>query len=60
VAELRNGGWVPDYVSIRRQSDLVVPTSQDRAVGAPVVVLAAARMGSTRLIDNMEGGTAAL
>ncbi|NUZ07573.1 pantoate--beta-alanine ligase [Piscinibacter koreensis] len=60
VAELRSGGWVSDYVSIRRQSDLVVPTSQDRAVGAPVVVLAAARMGSTRLIDNVEGGTAAL
>jgi len=60
VAELRDDGWVPDYVSIRRQSDLVVPTSQDRAVGVPVVVLAAARMRSTRLIDNMEGGTVAL
>ena len=59
VVELRDGGWLPDYVSIRRQADLGVPTSQDRAVGAPVVVLAAARMGSTRLIDNMEGSTAA-
>lgn len=60
LAELRDGGWVPDYVSIRRQSDLLVPTPQDRAVGVPVVVLAAARLGSTRLIDNMEGCVAAL
>ena len=54
MAELRDGGWVPDYVSIRRQADLAVPTLQDRADGVPVVVLAAARIGSTRLIDNIE------
>jgi pantoate--beta-alanine ligase len=56
LAELRDGGWAPDYVSLRRQSDLGVPTAQDVADGVPVVVLAAARIGSTRLIDNIEVG----
>lgn len=46
---LRAAGWVPDYVAVRRQSDLQVPQAQDAKV-----VLAAARLGSTRLIDNME------
>ncbi|MDP9043602.1 MAG: pantoate--beta-alanine ligase [Pseudomonadota bacterium] len=46
---LRARGWQPDYVAIRRQSDLAAPTP-----GAPLVVLAAARLGSTRLIDNLE------
>lgn len=54
MAALRDGGWLPDYVCIRRQADLAVPTLQDRADGVPVVVLAAARIGSTRLIDNIE------
>jgi pantoate--beta-alanine ligase len=42
--------WQPDYVVIRRQSDLLPPASGDRAL----VLLAAARIGTTRLIDNME------
>lgn len=59
MAALRDGGWLPDYVCIRRQADLAVPTLQDRADGVPVVVLAAARIGSTRLIDNIEVSVAA-
>ena len=47
---LRSSGWQPDYVAIRRQSDLLLPTSNDHAL----VVLAAARIGATRLIDNLE------
>ena len=43
------GGWQPDYVTIRRQSDLLAPS-----VHEPLVALAAARLGSTRLIDNLE------
>jgi pantoate--beta-alanine ligase len=50
VAELRNYKWVPDYVAIRRQSDLQPPTPGDR----DLVVLAAAKLGGTRLIDNVE------
>jgi pantoate--beta-alanine ligase len=46
---LRAAGWMPDYVAVRRQSDLQTPRSEDAKV-----VLAAARLGSTRLIDNME------
>jgi pantoate--beta-alanine ligase len=46
---LRSRGWLPDYVAIRERDDLT--PSQGRA---PLVVLAAARLGSTRLIDNLE------
>lgn len=39
-----------DYVAIRRAEDL---SPFDRAVDAPARILAAARVGRTRLIDNM-------
>jgi pantoate--beta-alanine ligase len=42
-------GWQPDYVALRRQSDLQMPQPGDA-----LVVLAAARLGTTRLIDNLE------
>ena len=45
-------GWQPDYLSVRRRSDLSLPRLE--AAGAPVVVLGAARLGATRLIDNLE------
>lgn len=47
---LKARGWLPDYVTIRRQRDLQPAGSDDRAL----VVLAAARIGTTRLIDNLE------
>lgn len=43
-------GWRPDYISVRRQSDLQPPAPGDREL----VVLAAAVLGRTRLIDNVE------
>ena len=43
-------GWLPDYVTVRRQHDLLPPATGDDAL----VVLAAARIGTTRLIDNLE------
>lgn len=46
---LRGAGWMPDYVAVRRQADLQAPQAGDA-----MVVLAAARLGTTRLIDNME------
>ncbi len=46
---LRAAGWLPDYVAVRRQADLQLPHAGDA-----LVVLAAARLGTTRLIDNME------
>ena len=51
---LAQRGWKPDYISIRKQYDLQPPTAGDLAQGAPLVVLAAAKLGSTRLIDNLE------
>ncbi|HEX4928547.1 MAG TPA: pantoate--beta-alanine ligase [Burkholderiales bacterium] len=48
--ELAAAGWRPDYVEVRRREDLAHPQSADRAL----VVLAAARLGNTRLIDNLE------
>ena len=68
VAEVRNGaknypeleaktmntlsmnGWAPDYVALRKKLDLQCASAHDSGL----VVLAAARLGSTRLIDNLE------
>ena len=50
MAVLANAGWKPDYVEVRRRSDLALPQTRDREL----VVLAAARLGATRLIDNVE------
>jgi pantoate--beta-alanine ligase len=52
--ELVANGWQPDYVSIRRQRDLKQPDATELAAGEPLVVLSAAKLGSTRLIDNLE------
>ena len=46
---LQDAGWKTDYVAIRRQADLQVPRTGDA-----LVILAAARLGTTRLIDNLE------
>jgi pantoate--beta-alanine ligase len=50
LAELRTHRWQPDYVAVRRQTDLQPPAPEDREL----VILAAARLGATRLIDNLE------
>jgi pantoate--beta-alanine ligase len=54
AAALTARGWVPDYIAIRRRSDLLPPTPDDLAVRLPLVALGAARLGKTRLIDNLE------
>lgn len=46
--------WDVDYFSVRRQRDLLAPTSEDLQVREPLVILTAARLGATRLIDNLE------
>jgi len=48
---LRSQGWQPDYLTVRRQSDLS-PITQ--VTTEPLVVLGAAKLGHTRLIDNLE------
>jgi len=54
MAHLAARGWKPDYVSIRKRIDLNAPAGADLESGAPLVVLAAAKLGNTRLIDNLE------
>ena len=51
---LQSRGWQVDYIAIRRQRDLNKPTPEDLATAEPLVVLAAAKLGATRLIDNLE------
>jgi pantoate--beta-alanine ligase len=46
---LAASGWRPDYVAVRRRRDLGEPRMRE-----PLVALAAARLGNTRLIDNVE------
>ena len=49
---LRARGWAPDYLTVRRRADLQPATADDAA--GTLVALGAARLGSTRLIDNLE------
>lgn len=47
--EMNNNGFETDYIAIRRQQDLQHPQSSDNQL----VILAAAKLGNTRLIDNL-------
>ena len=50
-------GWHPDYLAVRRRSDLQTPASGELSgatAGDTLVVLGAAKIGATRLIDNLE------
>jgi pantoate--beta-alanine ligase len=51
--QLRAQGWAPDYLTVRQRSDLQIP-SADALQQVPLVALGAAKLGSTRLIDNLE------
>jgi pantoate--beta-alanine ligase len=54
MASLASRGWKPDYVSIRKRGDLQPPSADELARGELLVVLTAAKIGATRLIDNLE------
>lgn len=43
-------GWIVDYISIRSAKSLLPPNTNDHAL----IVLGAAKLGTTRLIDNLE------
>ena len=49
---LARRGWKPDYLTVRRRADLMPPTGP--LASKPLVVLGAAKLGNTRLIDNLE------
>ncbi|KGI77905.1 pantoate--beta-alanine ligase [Oleiagrimonas soli] len=50
AAQLRELGFEPDYAAVRRSADLALPEHGERE---HLVALIAARLGSTRLIDNL-------
>jgi len=52
--ELAANGWKVDYIAVRRRRDLNAPDTGEVAAGEPLVALAAAKLGATRLIDNLE------
>ncbi|QTD44721.1 pantoate--beta-alanine ligase [Ottowia testudinis] len=52
MQQLAARGWQPDYLTVRRRADLLPPQRGD-GQGA-LVALGAARLGGTRLIDNLE------
>ncbi|TXT37210.1 MAG: pantoate--beta-alanine ligase [Comamonadaceae bacterium] len=57
MAGLTARGWQPDYLVVRRRHDLQAPEAAeltDLLSHQGLVVLGAARLGSTRLIDNLE------
>jgi pantoate--beta-alanine ligase len=49
MESLARRGWKPDYMVVRRRADLLAPMGDE-----PLVVLGAAKLGNTRLIDNVE------
>jgi pantoate--beta-alanine ligase len=52
IESLSARGWKPDYVAVRKRSNLLAPSADE--LDQPLVVLAAAKLGVTRLIDNLE------
>jgi pantoate--beta-alanine ligase len=50
MQELTHAGWQPDYVEVRSREDLAPAKPGEKKL----VVLGAARLGATRLIDNLE------
>ena len=50
VANMQQQGWQVDYIEVRHADTLAVAHAGDKQV----VIVAAARLGKTRLIDNIE------
>lgn len=46
---MRNAGWAPDYMTVRNSANLLAPRNGD----TDLVILGAAKLGNTRLIDNL-------
>ena len=54
LTQMQTRGWKPDYMAIRQQCDLAKPTQANLDSGQPLVIVTAAKLGKTRLIDNLE------
>ena len=51
---LARQGWTPDYLTVRQRHDLLPPPAGTPPRPGTLVALGAARLGTTRLIDNLE------
>ena len=54
LTQMQSRGWKPDYIAIRQQRDLAKPTQANLDSGQALVIVTAAKLGKTRLIDNLE------
>ncbi len=54
MQQLAQREWKPDYVAIRKRSNLQAPSMEEITNKEELVVLSAAKLGNTRLIDNLE------
>jgi pantoate--beta-alanine ligase len=54
IEALKHRGWAPDYIAIRKRSNLLAPNAEDLASKRDLVILTAAKLGKIRLIDNLE------
>ena len=54
IETLKGRGWAADYIAIRKRTNLLVPNADDLASKEELVILTAAKLGKTRLIDNLE------
>jgi pantoate--beta-alanine ligase len=54
LTQMQTRGWEPDYMAIRQQGDLAKPTQANLDGGQALVIVTAAKLGKTRLIDNLE------
>jgi len=54
LTQMQTRGWEPDYMAIRQQGDLAKPTQANLDNGQALVIVTAAKLGKTRLIDNLE------
>ncbi|MBL1294070.1 MAG: pantoate--beta-alanine ligase [Thiotrichales bacterium] len=50
LSKLQELGFIPDYIEVRRQRDMLGAQAADKEL----VVLGAAKLGKTRLIDNIQ------
>ena len=53
VKTLTNSGFIVDYVTLRETSGLAAVSKQDLAANRELIILAAVKVGKTRLIDNL-------